>query len=134
MAALAATVTMFVVGGAWYMGVFGKMWGEIFGYDKLSKKEQKEAQSKMGPWMLLQLVMTALSAFVLAGLASQMPNVSLYRIVFMIWLGFIVPATVSGVVFGGTEPKWIVRKIFIQIGESLAHLLAAAWIISLIIK
>jgi hypothetical protein len=131
-AILAATVVMFAVGGAWYMGLFARMWGEMFGFDKLSKKEQKEAQSKMGPWMALQVVMTLLSALVLSSLASQMPTVSLYRVVFAIWLGFLVPATVSGVVFGGTDAKWVVRKIMIQIGESLAHLLAAAWVIGLI--
>lgn len=131
-AVLAATVVMFAVGGIWYMGIFAKMWGEIFGFDKLSKKEQKAMQSKMGPWMVIQLGVTLLSAYVLSGLASQMPTVSLYRIVFAIWLGFMTPAIVSGVIFGGTEAKWIKRKILIQLGESLAHLLAAAWVVGLI--
>ncbi|MCA9324382.1 DUF1761 domain-containing protein [Candidatus Saccharibacteria bacterium] len=133
-AVIAATAAMFAVGAFWYMAAFGKMWGEMFGFDKLSKEKQKEMQNQMGPWYGVQLAMTLLSAFVLSSLTSQMPTVSLYKIVFSIWLGFIVPVTVSGVIFGGTETKWMKRKIFIQIGESLAHLLVAAWVIGLIQK
>ncbi|MCA9328888.1 DUF1761 domain-containing protein [Candidatus Saccharibacteria bacterium] len=133
-AVIAATAAMFAVGAAWYMGLFSKMWGEMFGFDKLSKEKQKEMQNQMGPWYGVQLAMTLLSALVLSSLASQMPTVSLYKIVFSIWLGFIVPVTVSGVIFGGTETKWMKRKILIQIGESLAHLLVAAWVIGLIQK
>ena len=133
-AVLAATVAMFMVGSAWYMGIFAKMWGEMFGFDKLSKKEQKVMQAKMGPWMLLQLVVTAISAAGLAKMISLLPNYSVYTLAGMLWIGFIVPVTVSGVIFGGTEPKWIKRKILIQIGESLTHLMVAAWAIGLIQK
>jgi hypothetical protein len=41
-----ATVVQFIVGAIWYMPIFGKLWGEMFGFDKLSKKQQQEMQSK----------------------------------------------------------------------------------------
>ena len=131
-AVLAATVAMFAVGAFWYMVPFGKLWGQIHGFDKLSKKEQKEMQSKMGPYYATQLLITVVSAGVLSGLLSQMPTVSPYRIVFGIWLGFVMPAQVSAVIFGGTEPKWIAKKIAVMTTGTLVNLVVAAWVIAAI--
>ena len=130
-AVLAASVAMFIVGAIWYMPIFGKMWGEMFGFDKLSKKEQKEMQSKMGPYYLLQITVTILTAFVLARAINALPDVSPYQIAFCTWLGFMVPTTVSGVIFGGVDTKWIPRRILITIGGSLVTMLVGAFVISL---
>ena len=32
------------------------------------------------------------------------------------WLGFIMPAQVSAVIFGGTAPQWVMAKILISTG------------------
>ncbi len=130
LAVIVATIAMFAVGAVWYMVFFSKTWGEIHGFDKLSKKEQKEMQSKMGPYYAVQLIVTLISAVVLAGLLSQMPTVSPYKIVFMTWLGFVMPAQVSAVFFGGTDQKWTVKKICIMSAETLLHLIVAAWVIN----
>lgn len=130
-AVLVATVVQFVVGAVWYMGLFSKQWGEMFGFEKLSKKEQKEMQSKMGPFYALQLLVTALTAYVLAYLMVALPEASGYVIAFWVWLGFVVPTQVSAVIFGGVEAKWIPRRISIMVVGSLACLLAAAWVLSL---
>lgn len=130
-AVLAATVAMFAVGGFWYMVPFAKAWGEMHGFDKLSKKEQKEMQSKMGPLYGTQIVVTFISAWVLAHFLAVQPDVEFYKIAFWLWVGFIVPTEVSSVIFGGTEGKWIVKKIAISIGGSLACTLVGAWVISL---
>ncbi len=131
-AVLAAAVAMFAVGGFWYMALFGKAWGEIHGFNKLSKKEQTEMQSKMAPYYGAQIVVTLISAFVLAHFITSLPSVEFYKIAFWLWLGFIVPTEVSSVIFGGTEGKWIVKKIAISISGSLACTLVGAWVISLL--
>lgn len=130
-AVLVATVAMFAVGGFWYMVPFGKAWGDIHGFDKLSKKEQKEMQAKMGPYYGAQALVTFISAWALAYFLVALPDVAWYATAFFLWLGFIVPTEVSAVVFGGTEGKWIVKKIAISIGGSLAATLVGAWVISL---
>jgi len=130
-AVLAATVVMFAVGAFWYMVPFSKIWGEMHGFSKLSKEKQKEMQSQMGPYYGLQLLVTLISAFVLAHFIAAQPNVEWYKIASWLWLGFIVPTTVSGVVFGGTEGKYVMRKIVIMIGGSLVCTLTGAWVISL---
>lgn len=130
-AVLAATVAMFAVGAFWYMVPFAKTWGEIHRFDKLSAKQQKEMQSRMGPFYGAQLVVTIISAYVLAYFMAALPMVSPFELAGWLWLGFVVPTQVSAVIFGGTEPKYVIQKIAIMAAEALLHLLVAAWVISL---
>lgn len=130
-AVLVAAIVMFAVGGFWYMVLFSKAWGEMHGFDKLSKAEQKQMQSKMGPYYGVQILVTLISAWALAYFLVAQPDVEFYKVAFLLWLGFIVPTEVSSVIFGGTEGKWIVKKIAISIAGSLACVLAGAWVISL---
>jgi hypothetical protein len=127
-----ATVAMFAVGAVWYMGLFAKQWGEMFGFDKLSKAKQKEMQKEMGPYMGVQAVVTFLSALVLAKLIAMLPGYSVYTVAFLVWAGFVFPTQVSAVIFGGVESKWIPRRIGIMASEALVHLMVAAWVISMI--
>lgn len=129
-AVVLATVAQFVVGMVWYMPLFGKLWGKIHGFDKLSKAEQKEMQSQMGPYYALQLLVTILTAFVLAKLVALMPDYSVYKTAGLVWLGFALPTQVSAVVFGGTEGKWMLKKIAVMVGGSLACIFAAVFVIS----
>jgi hypothetical protein len=131
MSVVAATLVMFAVGAFWYMVPFGKMWGKIHGFDKLSKKDQKEMQSKMGPWYGVQLIVTGMSAWALACLISLLPDKSPYYVATLVWLGFVLPTTAGNMIFGGSPEGYVWHKIAISGGESLVHLLAAAWIISL---
>lgn len=125
---LLATVVQFVVGAIWYMGIFAKQWGEMFGFDKLSKAEQKAMQSKMGPFYALQIAVTLLTSYVLAHFVVALPAITTYKLAFWLWLGFVVPTQVSAVIFGGVDPKWIPRRIGIMAFGSLACLLAAAFV------
>jgi hypothetical protein len=45
------------------------------------------------------------------------------------WLGFVVPTQIGAVIFGGTEPKWIVKKILVMAFGSLACLEALAAVV-----
>jgi len=130
-AVLAATAAMFAVGAFWYMVPFGKIWGKIHDFDKLSKKEQEAMQAKMAPWYGVQLVVTLVSAYVLAMLIGLMPEQSPYYIGFLVWLGFVVPTEASAMIFGGSKPEYVWHKIFISITESLLHIMVAVWVIGL---
>lgn len=129
-AIIIATIVQFAVGAAWYMGLFAKQWSEMFGFDKLPKAKQKEMQAQMGPFYLLQLVVTVLTSVALAYLMS-ITTIEWYNLALWLWAGFVVPTQVSAVIFGGVEPKWIARRISIMASASLACLLSAAYVISL---
>jgi hypothetical protein len=127
-----ATLAMYGVGAIWYMGLFAKQWGEMFGFDKLSKEKQKAMQKEMAPMMFVQLLMAGLGALVLAKLIALAPGYSVYKLAGFVWLGFSLPTVVSSIIFGGVEAKWIMRRISIMSAESLVGFMVAAWVIGTI--
>ena len=129
LAVIVATVVQFALGFVWFGPIFGKMWGKIHGFDKLPKEVQQKMMKSMGPFYGLQALVTLVTSFVLAIFISYQPTWSPYGMAFFLWLGFVVPTQVSGVVFGGTEGKWIFPKISILAGGSIIFLEAAAAVI-----
>ena len=130
-AVIVATVAMFAVGAFWYTVPFSKIWGRIHGFNKLSKKQQDEMSKAMGPWYGVQIIVTIISAYVLALLIALLPNESPYYVAFLVWLGFVLPTTASNMIFGGSPEGYVWHKISITSAEALLHLLIAAWVISL---
>lgn len=126
-AVLLASVLQFVFGAVWYTPVFGKIWGKIHGFDKVSKEKQAEMMKQMPPYLFLQFVVTVVTTIVLALLLVNVTTPwTAYCFAALLWLGFIVPTQISAVVFGGTEPKWIITKVLIMAGASLGCMMIAA--------
>lgn len=125
-----ATAAQFGVGFLWYGPIFGKLWGRIHGFDKLSKETQQKMMKEMGPFYGLQLLVTILTSFVLSLFITNLSGWNPYGMAFFFWLGFTVPAQVSGVIFGGTPKEWIAKKVAVQMGAALVCLMVAAAILS----
>lgn len=125
---LIASVASMVLGFLWYSPVlFGNAWMKLKGFTQASLKD---AQKKMGPMYALSFIGALVMAWVLSmvislvGVADAMEAA---RIAFWMWLGFVAPVQMTGVIFG--DKKW---KLFaIDTGYQLASLLAMAVIISL---
>lgn len=128
-AVLVAAVAQFVVGGIWYIPIFGKLWGRIHGFDALDKKTQAEMQKQMMPLLGVQLLMSVVTCFVLVHFLKALPEVAWYILAVWLWLGFIVPTQVLAVIFGGTDPRWIAKKLAVMAGGGLVCTLAGAWIL-----
>ena len=131
LAIIIASVLQFVFGAIWYTPVFGKTWGKIHGFDKHSPEMQKEMMKSMGPLLGMQFVITVLTTSVLAVLLANVTSPwSAYVFAGLCWLGFMVPTQVSAVLFGGTEPRWIVTKILIMAGGALGCMMIAAAVLN----
>lgn len=128
-AIVVATIVQFILGAIWYGPLFSKLWGKIHGFDKLPKETQKKMMKAMGPFYGLQALVTLVTTFVLALFIVYLPLWNAYAMAAFFWIGFVVPTQVSSVVFGGTEPKWMVKKIAVQAGASIICLEAAAIIL-----
>lgn len=127
---LIAAVFQFIIGAVWYSLLFGKLWGRIHGFDKLSKEIQQKMMKAMGPFYAVQALITLITTFVLALFLVYLPHDwNVFGIAGLFWIGFVVPAQVSAVIFGGTENKWIVKKIAVQAGASFFCLEVAAAIL-----
>ncbi len=132
LAIILATLAQFVVAAIWYTPIFGKVWGKMHGFDKHSKEEQQKMMKKMGPYLALQFAMTLITSFVLALFLTALPSEwHAFGMAGFFWLGFVMPAQVSAVVFGGTEPKWMLKKIAIMIGGSLICYMVAAAVLQM---
>lgn len=130
-AVLVAAVAMFIVGGVWYGVVFGKQWSQIHGFDKMSKKKQKEMQSQMALPYAGQLVVAFATAWVLAHFMNQLTEVTFWQLAFWVWLGFMMPTTYGVVVFGGAPEGKATVKFLISTTGSLACVLVGAYVLSL---
>lgn len=130
-AVLVATVAMFVVGGVWYGVVFSKLWGKIHGFDKLSKKKQKEMQSQMTLPYLGQLVVTFATAWVLAYFMSKLSDLDIWTLAFWVWVGFMMPTQYGVLAFGGSPEGKATVKFLVSAAGSLACVLAGVYILSL---
>lgn len=130
-AVLVAAVAQFIFGAIWYMPLFGKMWGRIHGFDQQSKETQAEMRKGMMPLLAVQFISTVVTSYVFALLYKDMPSQwHAYGFTGFLWLGFVVPTQVAAVLFGGTDPKWIIKKILIMAFGQLGCLLILAYIIS----
>ena len=132
LAILVATAVQFAIGAVWYSVFFGKLWGKIHGFDKLPKETQQKMMKEMGPFYGIQAFVTLITSTVLWIFITYLPHDwNVYALAGFFWLGFVVPTQVSAVIFGGTEGKWILKKVSVQAGASLLCLEAAAIIIHL---
>ncbi len=130
LAIIIATVVEFILGAIWYSALFGKLWGRIHGFDKLSKEVQQKMIKEMGPYYGVQAFVTLVTTIVLAIFMAYLPHDwNAYAMAGFFWIGFVVPTQVSAVIFGGTDRKWIVKKIAVQAGASIVCLEAAAAIL-----
>ena len=129
LAIIIASVAQFIIGAIWYMPLFGNLWGKIHGMEKVSKEDRQKMMKSMGPFLGLQFLLTLVTTFVLAIFIEYQPTWNAYAMAAFFWIGFVIPTQVSGVIFGGTNPKWIVTKILVQAGASFLCLEVAAAII-----
>ncbi len=132
-AVLVAAVAQFIFGAIWYMPIFGKLWGKIHGYDTKSQEEQKEMMKQMWPLLLIQFIITLVTSVVFAILVNGLPaDWNIYLLAGLFWLGFIVPSQIAAVIFGGTDPKWIVPKILIMAFGAFGCMMILSFVIKAI--
>src|SRR5688572_4955120 len=119
-AVVVASMLQFLFGAVWYTPLFGKTWGKIHGFDKVSPEEQKKMMKTMVPLLVMQLLVTVVTTFVFALLLNGFPSDwNIFGLAGFVWLGFFLPAEVSAVIFSRTEPKWRATQIAIMGGASL---------------
>lgn len=126
-----ASLAQFILGALWYSPIiFGKWWMEIMEVNNISKEKLQEMQKKMGPFYALQFLLTLFSTFALVNLTVFTPF-SLYHLAFWIWIGFIVPTQIAGVIWGNTKKRFWAKQIFVMTSYQIVGLMLAAWILSM---
>jgi len=130
---LPLVVTIIYIGNAlWYSPlIFGKKWMRIMGVSSLSKEELQKIQKEMLPFYGLQLLLTITSTVFLGLFSHLLPTASALSLAGIIWLAFIMPTQVSGVIWGSTAKKYWLAQILIMTSIQLLSILFAAYVFSI---
>ncbi len=135
LAILVAGVASMVLGFLWYGPLFGKTWASMMGWDKMDPARVDEMKKGATKGYVVTFIGSLVMAYVLSHVISfsesfgNAPGVSTGLITgFWMWLGFVAPVTLGGVIWDGKPLKlWVLNN-----GYNLAHLLIigailAAW-------
>lgn len=130
---LIATSIQFILGALWYSPlIFGTWWMQIMEVTNHPKEELQRAQREMAPFYGLQFLLTVVSTFVLAMFLASLPVESnIYGIAGFIWIGFIVPTQIGGVIWANTKKKFWLKQIFVMVSYQLVSILLGTFILSL---
>ena len=121
-AVLIAGVIAMVVGFVWYGPLFGKKWMDLIGATPESMSSE-EVQKQMMPTYVLQFVLALLEAFIFYHYVKGWEEASGIESAVWIWLGFVVPALASTVMWTTDSSKIKMERFAIQAGYHFLLLL-----------
>ena len=123
------TLIGFVLGPIWYGPLFGKTWMHIHGADKKSKEEMKKSMEGMWKLMVSEFIATLFMTTGLACIIRAIPEYSGIQSAFMVWLAFVLPMSVSNVIWGGDKKEFMVKKIALIVSFRLIVMLIAGYVL-----
>ncbi len=124
------TIISFMFGHLWFGVLFGKQWQRIHGMDCMDEKAKKAMMKGLWKIMISELIATLLIIIGLACIIGAVPEYSGMKTALMVWIAFVVPLTVSNVIWGGDKRENMVPKIAITVSYRLIPLLATGYILT----
>lgn len=128
---LLATFVQFVLGAVWYSPLlFGGWWMEIMEVTKISPQELQKMQKEMGPFYLLQFLLTFFTTVSFANLLPYFEGIfSAYHVAFWLLIGFVIPVQIGTVIWGKTQKKFWLKQIFVMVTYQTVSMMLLAWIV-----
>ncbi len=131
-ALIGATLFAFILGAIWYSPLmFGNSWMKIMGSDTYTKEELNKLQKEMGKFYVLQLFLTSLTMFILYQNIKYFGSEKGVWFALFMWLGYVMPTQIAGVIWGSTNKKYWCKQIMIITSYQLVTLLIAGYIFSI---
>ncbi len=125
------SVITFALAPLWFGPIFGNLWMKIHGWENLSKAELKKQEEWIFKLLALEALSTLVMITVLTFFIVSIPDYSALSLALLIWIGFMVPNIISGVIWGADKKEWQAAKIMILSGFNLVALIIASYIISI---
>lgn len=129
-AIIAMTVVNFVFGHLWFGVFFGKQWQRIHGVDGMDQKTKKEMMKGMWKIMVSELVSTFLIMTGLAWVIYEVPEYSGIQNALILWIVFVLPISISNVIWGADKREYMIGKIAINIGGRLIPMIIAGYVLT----
>lgn len=133
LAVLVGALSNMVIGSLWFGALFGKQWIKLMGW---TKQDMEAATAKgMGKSYALAALGSLLMSYVLAHslvFASDYMGVSTLSAgltsAFWMWLGFIVPVTMSDVIWGNKSWKlWYLNVSYYLVSLLVMGAILGSW-------
>lgn len=125
------TIVWMVMAMIWFWPLFWKLWMKIHGWENMSKADLKKQEE----WMWKLLAVEAISTFIMISvLAFILMNTSAYSpflIAFLVWLGLLLPNTISSVIWWADKKEWFCTKIGILAGFNLVVVMLASFLLTI---
>lgn len=123
-------VAQYIIGALWYSVIFGKQWIEINHPEgKPSKEEMERLEKEAMPFYGVQLVLTIITVIVQSYFV-QMDTSNWFITSILIWLGFIMPTVVQGVIWTDPKNKKKLLQISILASNYLVTIILAGWLLA----
>ena len=120
-------VVQYIIGALWYSIIFGKQWLQINHPDGLPSKEEMEKMGKEAtPYYVIQLVLTIITVSVQSYFVGLQPS-NWFMTSILIWLGFIFPTVVQGVIWSDPKNKKKTMQIGILVLNYLVTIILTGW-------
>lgn len=137
LAIIVAALVQFFLGALWYSPImFGKLWAEIMEMTHMSKADLEKMQKEMMPAYLAQFFTGLLFIFILANFiaVAKLANIGAHAfgVAGWVWLGFVLPIQIGGVIWSQTKKKFWLKQIFVASGYQLVSMMIAAGILSVL--
>ncbi len=132
---IAITVIQYVLGALWYSPLlFGTKWAWINNFDMTDTARMAEMQKQMTPYYILQLVITLITNIVFSMIIQMSGSINPVYIGLLLWIGIVMPTTISGIIWSSTEPEKRLTQALIMLANSFANGMIASLIFYLFIK
>ena len=130
-AIIIAAIVVFALGPIWFWFLFWNLWMKIHGWEKMSKDELKKQNEGMWKLMFTEAIGTLLMVGVLAFFTLQASAYYELAVAFFVWIWFLVPSVVSGVIWWADKKEFQLIKIMILCSFNFVALMIAWFIFSL---
>ncbi len=117
-----STVIAIVLGMGWFGPIFGKQWAEVIGMkdpSDMTPVERKEAQGKMMPAYIVNVVLTLIMMLVLYYFIKGWSTLSGMTVACIAWLGFVVPLMAGQALWGGKSKRLAWQMFLLTSGYQL---------------
>ncbi len=121
-AILVSAVIAVVLAMGWFGPVFGKIWAEVTGMkdpSQMTPEENKEAQKKMAPAYILNIILTIMMMVVLFFFVKYSNMASGITAAFIAWLGFVVPLMAGQALWSGKSKRLAWQMFLLTSGYQL---------------
>lgn len=129
-AVLVSAIASMVIGSFWYGPLFGKMFMQAMGMDKMTPEQMEQMKKGMGMTYALQFAASLVTFYVLAMLTGKVGALGVQGgmlTAFWTWLGFVMPVKLGDALWGGKMKLFWIGSSYMLVNLLVAGAIIGVW-------